>query len=661
MAYTGRQLHNDTRDLEAIAEGYSQKLEWAGDSWLAYALQKDAIQNSWDARINKDWGIDFTLLTTNNGLFLVISDKGTSGLTGHTWENEADLNVLIDSGESSENLAFFLSSNFSGKDSTSGGKRGRGKSLFLVASESSTFYFESLRKDGLVVFGSQYVSKNNSIQVTLTDNKNFLDDEIGNGRSKLTEPGTKIYIKNPVKTLVESFENGRLLNFIETTWWEIIKKYGANITINGTKGFEKAKLLNWYNDQYLDSQKQLSIKEYPGIAIDHEGSPKIKRIKLIYDPEDIFPDDLKGIAIQRSGMTIQRRITESLVKEEGMQKVFGWVEFEPSLEGLMYDLEDVEHLKFNWTKNPAKKINSAIQMKVRDFAKTVKLIESDLSKEHNKHKQIELDAAKKINEYLKNLGFTGFSVGGRTRGTVTTRKEMPLIISFTDFILPNPTTRVDYGQKIRANAIVTNCLKRKIQVAFRVWIVTDGSNVMLTEREYTLPPNESRKLGWDEIIISKDKFKRGEYSFRSKIIIMEDTDIEWDNIGKLEKGNDKLKASTTFSIDQDPKASGFLKFEPKEDLGNKQFYLESFRENNSVVISYNTVHPYIAQVSSLGEDMLRRFLSENGICLALNEVLAEDLASNSPKIFKDLNPSELDPASTLPIIMQHVSEFLWSQ
>lgn len=662
MVYTARQLHNDTRDLEAIADGYSQKLEWAGDNWLTYALQKDAIQNSWDAKTShKDWGVTFSLLSTENGRFLVITDRGTSGMTGHIWSSPDEQLQLIDSEDPEENLAFFLSSNFSAKKSTSGGKRGRGKSLFLVASKPKAFYFESLRKDGIRVYGNQYIASDRSIRISVSQEKDFIDKEVGLERPDLDTVGTRIFIKDPLQSVVDSLDNGVLVNFIESTWWEIVKKYQANITVEGKYKTTEVGLLKWYDDKVVDSDQSLKTKEYENIVIDHQGGQKIKRIKFIYDPQGTIPESIKGLAIQRNGMTIQRRNTESLVKEEGMQKVYGWVEFEPSLEEMMYDLEDVEHLKFNWTMNPAKKVSNAIQAKAREFAKEVKIIESDLSKQHDKFKSIEEDAAKKINEYLKNLGFTGFSVSSKTTRPTPKPSDLPLSISTSGFELPGNTRRVDFDQSIKAKASVFNNLDRSLDIAFRVWIVSDGETVMMDEQEVALGKGESFELGWDNIKIEKPKFKRGEYSFRAKVIVMEDTGIKWEKIGLLEKGNDRIRASVAFMVDQDPKASGFMKFVPKEEPDNKHSYLDAYREDNTVVIEYNTVHPYVVQVTAQGEDKLRTFLLENGIVLALNEILSEDMSSDKPKVFKNLSAEDLDPAMILPTIIGRVSEFLWTQ
>ena len=57
---------------------------------ISHGLQKDAIQNSWDASkgktrnyIKDNWYINFSLITLGNGIpALTITDEGTCGLTG---------------------------------------------------------------------------------------------------------------------------------------------------------------------------------------------------------------------------------------------------------------------------------------------------------------------------------------------------------------------------------------------------------------------------------------------------------------------------------------------------------------------------------------------------------------------------------------------------
>lgn len=60
---------------------------------VAHGVQKDAIQNGWDARLNKpygrDWSFIFELVKGKSGRsFLTMTDKGTTGLTGRVLKPE---------------------------------------------------------------------------------------------------------------------------------------------------------------------------------------------------------------------------------------------------------------------------------------------------------------------------------------------------------------------------------------------------------------------------------------------------------------------------------------------------------------------------------------------------------------------------------------------
>jgi len=75
------------------------------------------------------------------------------------------------------------------------------------------------------------------------------------------------------------------MDYIEKTWWEIVKKYQANIEILSHKTRTIAQVPDYYRDDLLSKQPDLTVKEYPNLHIDAGGeSYKIKRIKLVYDP-----------------------------------------------------------------------------------------------------------------------------------------------------------------------------------------------------------------------------------------------------------------------------------------------------------------------------------------------------------------------------------------
>lgn len=663
--YSGKQLHNDVKDLQAIADEYEVKLNH--EYWLAEAIQKDSIQNSWDARSSKKkpkgWNVKIYLLKTDKDNFLVIHDTGTTGLTGTIWKTEKELTTILKTKNPNENLAYFLSSNFSAKDSESGGKRGRGKALFLISSKDSAFYFESLRSsDDIYVCGGVFIGQDNSAMVELSLDGEYIKNILKQKINPISYPGTRIFIKNPKQELIKALNNGLIVSFIEKTWWEILKKHeGIKMVVNNGREDKYASVPIWYNDNFED-EKDLKKKEYSNLVLPNTGKEllRVKRLVLVYNPIDNTPEGIRGIAIQRRGMSIERRDTETLVKEEGMNKVYGWVEMDDSLENAMYDLEDVEHLSFKWTKNPARDLLDVIRINIRDFAKDVKLIESGISKQHKVHKEIEDEVARNINNFLKNLEFAGAASGKRRRKGKTRIPNLPLRISLAEFKTPNDNRRVNFRDKIRAQSIVINELEIPLKMINRTWIVdANGNTIRIQEKEISLNPKESFTQGWNKIVILQNEFPAGDYSFKSKITLLEDTDIDLPRIGRLEKGAE-IRVSSAFSVEKDPSSHGFIKFEPVES-DDKKKYISTRPETQFVVVEYNTKHPYIAKLMPIEQqDTLKKFLLEIGIIVAFNQVMAEDISQSTPKIFNDVDDN-YDLTLISPRIMEEVSKFMWIQ
>lgn len=140
---------NWVNQIVAIVDGYR------GFRGVPHGVQKDAIQNMWDARANKKgtgWSARFEVLTSANGhTFLCMTDAGTTGLTGHVLQPEE----LIADLPSEERWGRFENVAFTKDPSEEAlGARGRGKFIFVGASKMSTIIYDTLRKDGLYRLGT---------------------------------------------------------------------------------------------------------------------------------------------------------------------------------------------------------------------------------------------------------------------------------------------------------------------------------------------------------------------------------------------------------------------------------------------------------------------------------------------------------------------------
>ena len=226
-----RQIRNDAKDIEAVADGYKTKI--GHELWLAEGLQKDAIQNSWDARADKkhgkNWECGLSLLKINNKNVLCISDRGTTGLNGTKFNDEEDLVRILNENLPGEDLAYFLNSNWSAKSSEEGGNRGRGKTMFLASSQDKIVFFDSLRSsDNLYVFGKLYLDNDKQVKFSLLydDNgKEMFKHEMWDGIYPINWHGTRIFITNLDKAIVKAIQSGELISFISNSRWETLKKY----------------------------------------------------------------------------------------------------------------------------------------------------------------------------------------------------------------------------------------------------------------------------------------------------------------------------------------------------------------------------------------------------------------------------------------------------
>ena len=145
-----------------MPQNFKNDIDWIIDAYelahvtLPDGFQKDAIQNAAGAR-GKDswagWKCKIDIVENEKGIFLVIEDEGTEGLTGPNIST-TDIMEMIDKEEdidSSWRLARFSSRNVSGGNKTGAGKYGVGKSVYSASSENYDYCFDSLRADGKYV------------------------------------------------------------------------------------------------------------------------------------------------------------------------------------------------------------------------------------------------------------------------------------------------------------------------------------------------------------------------------------------------------------------------------------------------------------------------------------------------------------------------------
>ena len=661
---TYRQIRNDLKDIEALADGYKTKIDHP--LWLVDGLQKDAIQNSWDARINKkrgdNWEINFSIEALINGNVLCIHDKGTTGLNGTKFTSEEQLFEILNKNAKGEDLAYFLNSNYSAKTTDEGGRRGRGKTLFLKASNDNKIFFDSLRlSDNTYIFGSLYIEdKQAKFDIHYDDDAKRQFELFGDKKLPfLNQTGTRIFIVNPDQLIIDFVLSGEILKFIQNSRWEIIKKHQAKISVNTSNGIEYAKCPSWYEDNL----EAVETKSYQYEAIKENKRYRIKKLVLRLATE--VPQDLKGIAVQRSGMTIERLQTADLFFAEGIDGVYGWIEMDRyPLEEEIINCEGPEHVDFSWKLKPANYLRNYIKQKLREFAKEFKLT-NEQRIQNKEQREAEQGAVKLLAPFFKQLGLTGKHTGAKQREKSLRKPDEPYRLSIQDIEFPRDSRRVNFGEKItNAYVIPVNDGQKSIKIIIRYYIVSKkNGSVFSQEKEINLDKGSRLKVGLESIFISPEKFKPDEYSIKAKMLSFEDTDLLLSDGTKIEKGTilyERINVKFFVEIDPEESSKSPLQIFP-EKSSNKNFLFRWEPEDNGYAVFYNQTHPLIKPLcEDTNKEPLKKYLTEQGALIALQIKLEKDISEKDSddlefkKIIKNGNLEEV-----YRLFLSKFSEFTW--
>jgi|694.fasta_scaffold13475_6 hypothetical protein len=190
-------------------------------------MMKDIIQNSWDARVDKNsasgWSFSLRLFKRKSEYVVVIEDEGTTGLTGTMKAAEAQ--TLLASGKdipARERRVRFLGQAITwGRTQDAAGGRGQGKGVLLIANNLNTVNFESLSEDGYFAGALQRSVKGTNMIDDDADAQKYSEEfypELGPKRSN----GVRILLDHPDSTLVDAMLDGTIDEYILASWWPVL-------------------------------------------------------------------------------------------------------------------------------------------------------------------------------------------------------------------------------------------------------------------------------------------------------------------------------------------------------------------------------------------------------------------------------------------------------
>ena len=325
--------------LTPIPQNYRNNVDWIlgayTDAGVSFpnGFQKDAIQNAVGARKThkwKNWKCDISLVENTHGKYVVVEDSGTVGLTGSNTPAE-EINEMMARGEklsAYERLSRFTSMFNSGGNTTGGGLFGAGKSVYSVASESYTYYFDSLREDRKYVANLNKSGQVESVAFEGDKAKKFILEKTGLSEKKTV--GTRVIIENPKQELIDAIVSKEIIPLIQESWWLIIQRLpeGSAISVNGDPVCVPADIKNGKNNFELQNPET------------YTAGHKVKHFGLyVFENGD---NCWSGISYYRKGMKIgEIDIKEIPKKVEG--KFWGYIEVDEQWEDDLADIEDKVH------------------------------------------------------------------------------------------------------------------------------------------------------------------------------------------------------------------------------------------------------------------------------------------------------------------------------
>ena len=636
-----------------------------------HGLQKDAIQNSLDARAgsSEPVKVEFKVVKTNIGVFLTITDQNTTGLTGDVLNQTDDDNLKKD-----DHWARFESFGDTKSDDDALGSRGQGKFLFIYSSKEDKMFYDTLRKDGVYRLGGTGITQKGDSPILPPHGEEPWENDVGRqrlekycGLTPLAKVGTRVIIFDPKDEVLAAIKNGDFKRAIQETWFRAIEKKQLEVIINiGDKpdvvdlSFpyplpekEAKKHKTWIlGENFKDREIKLSSgKKY-----------KIKKFHAVYFGDEDVPEEYRGISLVQNGMKIVSEEMD-MAPREVKEKISGYIEFDRDLERELRKGENQHpnHYDLRWKHSLPRALRQFVRKQLKDFGEQ-KLGLSKDPREQKKHTRTtaEKKAMEDLQKYAKNLnlfGFQGLGPGGSGKKKTTPPRNVEIGVLFEEFSFSDKDKmpRVDWGEEIKVGLKCFNKTDKitKCKVSLMILYGSKVIDTLLDKESIVLQNKELGKsidIKTPIIKIEKPLFeKEGEYRVKATLI-------------DSNNGMDLHSTIKRFWVQTNPPSRQFFKFQPS-DFGEEQQLSWFTEEGDGLVLNYNIAHPEYRLV----EDDLNRqseYLFKIGLEGAIDFILnrPQDNDANYEPLDTDAivkSDQEEMPRETYRQIMEYVSEVRW--
>ena len=614
--------------IENILDSYRQYIDD-----LSHAVQKDAIQNSVDARDPSSNILEVAFKLTRSGEHVfIVEDHGTTGLTGRILaldEYEKDL-------PEEERWGRFEGLAFRRTNPKALGARGQGKFVFVGMSKRKTIVYDTLRNDGVYRLGARRLG---SVLVFENEKAREKLKEYCPSLGPLTRVGTRIIILEPDETLRKAVRSGAFKRYIQTTWWPALHDPNVNISleIDGrSERISSPKDLKFPSKDTDDIK--VWIQEWDPIGI-YGKKFNIRKLHLCWMKQPLA-QDVRGIAILRGGMVVERVSVSELMAglpSEISEHTYGYIEGDDGVQYLLKKVEDPTHYRFKrrgmmayGRQNILARVLTYASKEFRQF------IQKKLGfKEHEKTRNF-TQLLHRFSRIMKKLGI----FLGKEKGPPPPPVEpKPIDLVFSQPEFPHELPRVDFGERIKNFGVkIKNKTGHQAKARLRINSVQgDIIRDVLVNEEIDISPSESREIGPFELEVTK-KYSKGVCKVRGFLNCLSHPEFE--------RGTDLDKSSFAFWIEEDPPPSGnpfkdivAIKDKIIEKIGSREVNLDYKVEphpGGGYILKYTTAHPAYLEKCRTDEEENRYVLE------IMARAISDLLINQDDKWFRDVDdPSDI--------------------
>lgn len=505
------------------ATNYIQICNSFADSYpesIPHGVQKDAIQNGIDAVKGKGpLEMEFALIENEKGRFFTMTDSNTLGLTGPVFEEVEDYKEDL---PEDYHWARFESFAFTKENPDAIGARGQGKFIFLSSSKKHLMYYDSRRGDGIYRVGGTRADRTGCPILPSKGEK--WEGDYGTaqlnqrcGLEPLKVVGTRVIIVEPIDELIEALENGSFVRAIQETWFRVIEKKGATITVYHSGRSEEVTLPFPHPLPRRDSSdhKVWSVKNEE-ITLATKESYRVKHFSAVYLNSGKVPEDMQGIAIIHNGMKITSLPMNS-APPNVRERVAGFIEFDRALDRELRKGQNQHpnHYDLKWKRRIPQAIKVFVNMQLEAFGRSKLGLHPDPREVKNRRRtNAEEWAMRQLMKYASNLDLFGAKEGPKpplpSPPPPPPPPVKPIGVSISNFAFPDPeiAPRVNWGQQFTGLGVTAYNNREKtrdVVVKFQVFYGDLATLPLIEGERFTLVSKEHRHLGPFEIAIEKKK------------------------------------------------------------------------------------------------------------------------------------------------------------